>query len=53
VNDADTAIDELVSRLRLGLDEITLPPVARAGSPVIDAAQRMLVLIRERLDDFV
>lgn len=53
VNDADAAIDELVSRLRLGLDEIALPPVARTRSPVTDAAQRMLVLIRERLDDFV
>ncbi|WP_132661872.1 type II toxin-antitoxin system HipA family toxin [Rhizobium azibense] len=53
VNDADAAIDELVSRLRPGLDEITLPPVARTRSPVTDAAERMLVLIRERLDDFV
>ena len=50
--DADAAIDELVARLRPSLDEITLPSVAPAGSPVHDAAQRMLVLVRERLDDF-
>jgi serine/threonine-protein kinase HipA len=51
--DADGALDELVSLLRPCLDEITLPPVAPAGSPVNEAAQRMLVLVRKRLDDFV
>jgi serine/threonine-protein kinase HipA len=51
-SDADAAIDELVSQLRLALDAITLPSVVPAQTPIAEAAEAMLVLIKGRLNDF-
>lgn len=51
-SDADAAIDALLARLRTALDGTTLPALVPAGSPLADAAERMRILVRDRLDDF-
>jgi serine/threonine-protein kinase HipA len=50
--DADAAIDEMLSGLRSGLDQIAVPAVVPADSPGGDAAQKMRTLIAERLSSF-
>jgi serine/threonine-protein kinase HipA len=50
--DADAAIDEILSGLRSGLDQIAVPAVVPADSPGGDAAQKMRTLIAERLSSF-
>jgi serine/threonine-protein kinase HipA len=51
-SDADAAIDELISQLEAALRAIALPSVVPAATSISDAAERMLTLIKERLDDF-
>jgi serine/threonine-protein kinase HipA len=51
-SDADAVIDELISQLRIGLRALALPSVVPATTPISDRAERMLVLIEERLDEF-
>jgi serine/threonine-protein kinase HipA len=50
--DADATIEELVSRLRAGLEQTALPELATAGAPIAEAAERMRDLVRERLEAF-
>jgi serine/threonine-protein kinase HipA len=50
--DADEAIDSMIAELRTELSQITIPGVVAARSPSADAAQKMRILIAERLNSF-
>lgn len=50
--DAEAAIDEMVSQLRTGLEALVLPEIVPTSSPVAEAAERMWILVRERVDAF-
>lgn len=50
--DAETVISDMASRLRAGLEVLALPDIVPRGSPVAKAAERMRILLAERLDAF-